>query len=173
MTRSDYEDAFKRRDKRTLQQLLAEEEAIIDDEAADFETAEKEAIAAASSTWVPLTPQYIDAHFQLWSLSRRSGDIYEGVTLPGDLPWGEKTATQRLQRDFNPDMYEEDLFEMKCRANAELKEGIGELSPIQYAIHVHVRRPSINRYNVYLLVLTKSLSVSRASSPLPRTKRTL
>ncbi len=72
MTRSDYEDAFKRRDRRTLQQLVAEEEALIDDEAADFETAEKEAIAAASSAWVPLTPQYIDAHFQLWSISRHA-----------------------------------------------------------------------------------------------------
>uniref|UniRef100_A0A5K3FVE6 Amidohydro-rel domain-containing protein n=1 Tax=Mesocestoides corti TaxID=53468 RepID=A0A5K3FVE6_MESCO len=118
------------------QQLLAEEEAIIDDEAADFETAEKEAIAAASSAWVPLTPQYIDSHFQLWSVSRRRGDIYEGVRLPGDAKWKIPSASSLLKRDFNPDDYEQDLFEMKHRANAELKEGIGELSPVQYAIHV-------------------------------------
>ncbi|KAL5112107.1 Glycoprotein-N-acetylgalactosamine 3-beta-galactosyltransferase 1 [Taenia crassiceps] len=136
MTRSDYEEAYRRRDKRTLQQLLAEEEALIDNEAADFETAEKEAIAAAFSAWVPITPQYIDAHFQLWSLSRRPGDIYEGVQLPGDASWRLLSAKELLTRDFNPDNYEEDLFEMKHRANAELKEGIGELSPVQYAIHV-------------------------------------
>ena len=138
MTRSDYEEAYQRRDKRTLQQLLDEEEAIIDNEAADFETAEKEAIAAASSAWVPLTPQYIDSHFQLWSLSHRPGDIYEGVRLPGDAPWRLSSAKSILVRDFNPDIYEEDLFEMKYRANAEMKEGIGELSPVQYAIHVQV-----------------------------------
>ncbi|VDL46104.1 unnamed protein product [Hymenolepis diminuta] len=136
MTRSEYEEAFRRRDKRSLHELVAEEEAIIDNEAADFETAEKEAIAAASSAWVPLTPQYIDSHFQLWSLSRKSGDVYEGVQLPGDAKWRVGGARSILNRDFNPDMYEEDLFEMKHRASAELKEGIGELSPVQYAIHV-------------------------------------
>lgn len=138
MTRSEYEEAFQRRDKRTLQDLLREEEALIDHEVADLETAEKEAIAAASSAWVPLTPQYIDAHFQLWSVAKRPGDVYEGVQLPGDAKWRLPGAKGLLARDFNPDTYEHDLFEFKHRASAELKEGIGELAPVQYAIHVQV-----------------------------------
>ncbi|VDN12729.1 unnamed protein product, partial [Dibothriocephalus latus] len=86
LTKDDYEDAYRRRDKRTMQQLMAEEDAIIDAEVGDSGEAEKEALAAASAAWVPVTPQYVDTHFSLWSLSRRPGDLYEGVQLPGQKP---------------------------------------------------------------------------------------
>lgn len=146
LTKDEYEEAFQRRDKRTLTQLLTEEDNILAAEAAEFDDAEKEAIAAASSAWVPVTPRYIDAHFSLWSLAKGTGlgdDIYEAGRLPRcaeNGPWRGVSAkvTSRLRRDFKPDDYEEELFEMKQRANAELRANIGELSPVQYAIHVQV-----------------------------------
>ncbi|BHF59905.1 hypothetical protein SprV_0100286600 [Sparganum proliferum] len=123
-----------------MQQLMAEEDAIIDAEVGDSGEAEKEALAAASAAWVPITPQYVDTHFSLWSLSKRPGDLYEGVQLPGQKPnsWHglEDSAVACLRRDFKPDEFEEELDEVRRRANAELNEGIGELSPIQYGIHV-------------------------------------
>ncbi|KAL3319666.1 Negative elongation factor A [Cichlidogyrus casuarinus] len=154
--KDEYEQMYKRSDKFSEVELREEEEAVIMDVIDEVIAQPHEAcVEAAKAAWTPEKPPFIDCHFSLWHVpASRNQEIQDGTIVPPKFdspawnmghPLGEKyaaiagkRAVQVLRRNYTADDYEEQLEISRLQAEAEIKEGTGEMSPFKYAIHVQV-----------------------------------